>query len=137
MGCLRMANDKRLIDVNKEIQKIQSVLAEHPNEQGTTAYYAFSALVECLKNAPTVDAVEVVHGRWILTANEEYSNYRWNVTAECSECHHSKGEIYAGFFTGFPTDLAREVVLDNAEKVKLDNYCPNCGAKMDGGNEDA
>ena len=79
-----------------------------------------------------VDVVEVVHGRWELTAHEEYSNYRWNVTAECSECHRSKGEIYAGFFTGFPKDLARSLVLDCAKKVKLDNYCPNCGAKMDG-----
>jgi hypothetical protein len=77
-----------------------------------------------------VDAVEVVHGRWVLTANEEYSNYRWNVTAECSECHHSKGEIYAGFFSGFPKELAEGLVLDYAKKVKLDNYCPNCGADM-------
>ena len=79
-----------------------------------------------------VDAVEVVHGRWELTAHEEHSNFRWNVTAECSECHHSKGEIYAGFFSGFPKDLARDVVLDCAKSVKLDNYCPNCGAEMDG-----
>ena len=80
--------------------------------------------------------MEVVHGRWILTAHEEYANCRWNVTAECSECHHEKGEIYAGFFTGFPKDLARDVVLDSARSVKLDNYCPNCGAKMDGERKD-
>ena len=120
-----MANEnRRLIDANDLWQK-------------TFICDEVAEVRKFIENAPTVDAVPVVHGRWILTANEEYSNYRWNVTAECSECHHSKGEIYAGFFTGFPTDLAREVVLDNAEKVKLDNYCPNCGAKMDGGNEDA
>ena len=76
------------------------------------------------------DAVK--HGRWVLTANEECPNYRWNVTAECSECHHSKGEIYAGFFPGCPKDLASDIILHNAESVKLDNYCPNCGARMDG-----
>jgi hypothetical protein len=92
----------------------------------------YSVALKAVNDCPTVDAVEVVHGRWVLTANEEHSNYRWNVTAECSECHHSKGEIYAGFFSGFPKDLARDVVLDCAKNVKLDNYCPNCGAKMDG-----
>ena len=76
------------------------------------------------------DVAPVVHGKWVLTAHEEYSNCRWHVTAECSECHHDKGEIYAGFFPGFPKDLARGVVLDCAESVKLDNYCPNCGADM-------
>lgn len=79
-----------------------------------------------------VDAVPVVHGRWVLTANEEHANYRWNVTAECSECHHSKGEIWAGFFPGFPKTLAEDLALENAECVKLDNYCPNCGADMRG-----
>ena len=127
-----MADEKRLIDVN--------ALMEHLNrciEQSKGLMRSVCVAIKCfVEQMPTVDAVEVVHGRWVLTANEEYSNYRWNVTAECSECHHSKGEIYAGFFTGFPKDLARDVVLDNAEKVKLDNYCPNCGAKMDGGSED-
>ena len=72
----------------------------------------------------------VKHGRWILTANEECSNYRWNVTAECSECHHSKGEIYAAFFPAFPPSLAMDVLLDSAKSVKLDNFCSECGADM-------
>ena len=74
-------------------------------------------------------------GRWVLTAHEESCNYRWNVTAECSECSHSKGEIYAGFFPGFPKNLARDTILNCAESVKLDNFCPNCGADMRGESE--
>ena len=76
---------------------------------------------------------EVVNGRWVLTAHDERCNYRWNVTAECSECHLDKGEIYAGFFPGFPSNLAEVTILDCAKSVRLDNYCPNCGARMDGG----
>ena len=58
--------------------------------------------INAIHNAPTVDAVEVVHGRWI-----EYKSFM-----KCSEC----GSHW--YYT------------DN--HCYLFNYCPNCGAKMDG-----
>jgi hypothetical protein len=89
-----------------------------------------------LNKQPTIEAEPVRRGRWILEAHKEKTNYRWNVTAECSECCDEKNEIYAGFFPGVPDWLARDVVLDSAKSVKLSNYCPNCGAKMRGGNDE-
>lgn len=84
------------------------------------------------KMVKSADDVAIVrHGRWILEAHKERVNYRWNVTAECSECCDEKKEIYAGFFPGVPDYLAKDVILDSAKSVKLSNYCPNCGAKMD------
>ena len=56
---------------------------------------------------PTIDAEPIKHGRWIEIGRPWY---------ECSEC----GERTA-------------VVNLNGEVVW--NYCPNCGAKMDGGEE--
>ena len=50
-----------------------------------------------MEDAPTVDAVEVVHGRWKIV---DFAG-----SVQCSVC----GEI-----------------SDES------NYCPNCGAKMDG-----
>ena len=96
----------------------------------------FKRVKQHINAAPAVDAESVKRGRWVLTAKEEYSNYRFTVAAECSECYHSKGEIWAGFFPVFPKQVAIDIALTCAERVKLDNYCPNCGAKMDGGNED-
>ena len=55
------------------------------------------------------DVAPVVHGEWIK--GEENSHRR---IIECSHCK-----------TGF--------VLDNSETNP--NYCPNCGARMDGGNK--
>lgn len=54
----------------------------------------------CIKQEPTVDAMPVVHGHWIVGEMQPHMT--------CSVCEH-------WFSLYQPT-----------------NYCPNCGAKMDG-----
>lgn len=56
----------------------------------------------CIKQEPTVDAEPVRHGRWTYLNCFEKGRY------QCNECGHF---VDAG-----------------ADK----NYCPNCGAKMEG-----
>ncbi len=89
--------------------------------------------VRRLLSIPAADVAPVVHGRWILEAHDERVNYRWTVTAECSECCDEQKGIWAGFFPNVPPPIARDVALVSAESVKLSNYCPNCGCRMDGG----
>jgi hypothetical protein len=67
-----------------------------------------SEVIEAVKDAPTVDAVEVVHGRWIET--EEGT-----ICSECNEHPFEDGEYAIANYKA--------------------NYCPNCGARMDGGVE--
>ena len=71
-----------------------------------------------IEATPAADVAEVVHGRWLNFVND-YS------TAECDKC----GEIYE------VSDYHDEKHF-NAFK-RFYNYCPNCGAKMDGGEENA
>ncbi len=72
-----------------------------------------------LRAAPAVDAVEVVHGRWEDEHGGKYANPRYR----CSVC--KERALYK-----FKRDL-----LDNwKEEQALTPNCPNCGAKMDGGN---
>ena len=64
----------------------------------------------CIDKCPTVDAVPVVHGRW-----ETVSSMLGYLC--CSNCK----DVYIW-----------ETWLGDGKW----NYCPNCGAKMDGGNEE-
>lgn len=68
-----MAGEMRLIDVSKVINAMQKCLDESPDKKGTVTYFAFEALIECLKQEPTVDAVEVIRCAQCLylSRNEE------------------------------------------------------------------
>lgn len=114
-----------LPELSKEYRHYQTDNLDDAYEQGW-----YDALC-CLEHIHAADVAPVVHGRWILEAHDERVNYRWNVTAECSECCDEQKEIWAGFFPNVPPCIARDVALISAESVKLSNYCPNCGAKMD------
>ena len=96
-----MATEKRLIDANALIENLK-LLAKHENGAQQSAILGVVHTISC---TPTVDAVEVVHGRW-LTA-EEYANQGNNGWLYCSECEQPMREFYGW------------------------GYCPNCGAKMD------
>lgn len=66
--------------------------------------------VEAILKAPAADVVPVVHGRWLHSGCEECSGLE---VVKCSECNH---EAFAIAFY-----------------VCNGNYCPSCGARMDGG----
>lgn len=83
--------EKRLIDANA----LRAVLK---NEECNCEVFPWA-----LDNAPTVDAVEVVHGFWEVDKSG---------THKCSVCHDT---------------IPDEQIWCGA------NYCPYCGAKMDGG----
>lgn len=62
-----------------------------------------------LEDAPTVDAVPVVHGKWVEKTGEvNDATFYWY---ECSNCE------------GRP--------LKQWNETMLSDYCPHCGAKMD------
>ena len=66
-----------------------------------------------MEDAPAVDAVEVVHGRWIEVRGILSVNRKDVPVVKCSKC-----EIY---FCD---------IINNHHYMY--HYCPNCGAKMDG-----
>ncbi len=100
-----MANKKRLIYADDLDSAVTVDYFEHFTQCHDTDQIALIDMVrECIGNAPTVDAVEVVHGWW--------ENIRFITTgdgrAKIGDCSSCK----------------------SIERVR--NYCPNCGTKMDG-----
>ena len=80
-------------------------------ENGENEYvYDTNAILDSIDAQPTIDAVPVVHGRWILGHVEPgYYTPGGNRPWVCSECG--------------------EVISWRLDKPGY-NYCPNCGAKM-------
>lgn len=73
--------------------------------------------IHSLDNAPTVDPVRR-HGKWqfkSVVLNEDNNIDEWQ-ESECSVCGKWHTTPYAYFFKDY-------------------KYCPNCGAKMQGGTE--
>ena len=92
-----MADNRRLIDANALKEKAEP-------EELTVEGIVY---VQDIDEAPTVDVVEVVHGRW----EQCFEDWRKQIEGDkCSACgfeHYGCG-------------------------IKHYHYCPNCGAKMDG-----
>lgn len=113
-----MANEKRLIDANNPLKQLSDYMEKlHCLDDYRDGLYRGMEIAESyIKNAPTVDAVEVVHGHWISLTDCA------NAGVYCSVCHKKVWK--------------EDYAWCNRKNKLRSNYCPNCGAKMDGGNED-
>lgn len=67
-----------------------------------------NAVISLLHRQPTSDVVEVKHGEWVHNSNCSYRKF-------CSICGRSRPR------------------RNDHEFASSTNYCPHCGAKMDGG----
>ena len=99
-----VATEKRLIDANafvKHFERAKEIAKVIPGELGEIFQGLYDECIEEIKKQPTVDAVEVVHGRWELYPSDR--------SIKCTNCK-------------------MEFLLIHMPYTR--NYCPNCGAKM-------
>lgn len=96
----------RLIESNKVIPLVRLILMNHPKAD------AICENMQKLVDIHTIESEPVKHGRWVDLYGGKYDNHLY----ECSEC---KGKALYYYAAG----------------QLLSDYCPHCGAKMDGGAE--
>ena len=96
----------RLIDADKAIQGLRRTIDAHQNGYGVEllANRIFERFIEWLMRAPTVEAEPIRHGKWVHLGGDEWC---------CSACG--------------------DVIFTEGSWEKPDKkYCNECGAKMDG-----
>ena len=100
-----MTNERRLIDINPIIRNLTAMKSMYDA-------IALDGMIKALEEAPAVDAAPVVPGQWVGSgdgyADGELVYDMW----ACSECGYD---------------------ADGADEKPQWRFCPNCGAKMDGG----
>lgn len=79
---------------------------------------------ETVRMCPAADVAPVVHGLWIPVRESEMTGWRPELAGRdpiggyvCSACKE-------------------EATFDCNDEFVLSNYCPNCGARMDGADND-
>lgn len=94
---------------------VEFVKNNTPNINGETA---MECVERAIKEAPTADVEEVKHGYWKDRYRNKYDNHIYI----CSVCDK------AARYKFIRDELDREKAVQD-----LSAFCPNCGAKMDGG----
>lgn len=93
------------IDREAAIDAITDLAGKAPTR---SAYDAIWKSARALRKIPAADVAPVVHGRWLHSGYVDHLE-----VVKCSECNHEAFAIALYVCDG--------------------NYCPNCGARMDGG----
>lgn len=89
----KSSNDKRLIDANRAMEIVRNQGIAHPN-----AYHLTNYATLILREAPTVDAVEVVRCRECKHHHWEQEPCHGKIVHYCNLPHMSGVEVFKEFF---------------------------------------
>lgn len=109
---IRAMTDEELAESDELLSGLCNVL--HGQGYPCEANTCRECLIKWL-GSPEKEAAPVVHGQWIIGVDDD------DFDVKCSKCEW--------------TDIFEVAGIAAVERIaKTMHYCPNCGAKMDGGN---
>lgn len=105
--------------IREQSEECQKAFEELGGESGIYAG-AYNDLAEDFYKIPAADVAPVVHGRWMPVYESEMTGWNPAFAGQdpiggyiCSNCKH-------------------EAIFDCNDEYVLSDFCPNCGARMDG-----
>ncbi len=106
-------------DVDEVIRRIEGNTLDSWGEKINSCLWSHSVevknkILKLLRDAPAADVAPVMHGEWVSAEGDETPCDEW----DCTACGERRTFVYE---------------MDEDEMNELYQYCPNCGAKMDGG----
>lgn len=112
----------RAIDADAAGRELKTAALKRENFP-QTGLVLVDEIVRYLDTCPTLDVAPVRHGRWeqdyeLVQGMEDNSEYPY---VACNLCGHKEYDVDLNDYTDYDD---------------LPKYCPNCGAKMDAGQED-
>ena len=123
-----MANEKRLIDAMDTVTKISKAVTPLINSGANDEWVCqriYDKVLNCIAEATTVDTVEVVRGRWLYDSGTERHF--------CSACNeYALSATTQEQVEDYDWEENLVFHLEPVTKEFWTDYCPNCGAKMDG-----
>lgn len=110
--------EKEYIELNEAVKACEDYFKD-VCVYDVASYEAVDDFERILDSIPVVDVAPVKHGHWVYNQN----GHDWGLGAwECSLCHSVNNNL--------PIDKRFSPYVYAGSK-----YCPNCGAKMNGGND--
>lgn len=85
-----------------------------------------------LHDLPAADVAPVVHGRWIEHEETQEDAYRYHKCSECNVNAPFDYKMREDWDEGMDGELYSLGLVDDGINEHLTDYCPWCGARMDG-----
>lgn len=102
------------MDIFGDVPMWDGYYEPYPWEVHCALVGAVKLIKEELSKVPAADVAPVVHGEWIIGVDND------DFDVKCSKCEW--------------TDIFEVAGISAVERIaKAMHYCPNCGARMDGG----
>lgn len=122
----------RLIDANALKKALMKPFNWNNSPEEIQEQADFNYFEVMIDAAPTIDTVQVTHGRWVWFENRpvtdpDYPECIGCTGYECSECGNNEGTCIR-----FYEELSLDTLscIKEGLKKSVTNYCSNCGAKM-------